>query len=62
MKTLDEIPPVKKSELSHTGRMFLRWNKYWLACPDKEKRDKLFAQANILGHRLEEELLSKQRD
>lgn len=55
MKTLDQIPPVKKAEFSFTARQFLRWSKYWMACKDKQKQERLFKQARILGELLERE-------
>lgn len=57
VKYLDEIPPVKPLERPYAGRIFLRFSKYWIACKDPKRRKELFKQAEILGHRLEEELL-----
>ena len=62
MKTLDQIPPVKKSERSFTARNFLRWSKYWMACKDKQKQERLFRQAQILGEWLEKEIFDRQKE
>lgn len=47
--------PVKKSEHSFIGRVFLRWSKYWMNCKDTEQKKKLFRQAQTLGELLEKE-------
>lgn len=48
--------PVKKSEHSFIGRVFLRFSKYWMSCKDPKKRKELFKQAQTLGEMLEQEV------
>ena len=62
MQKLDNVEPVKKAEQTHIQRQFIRWNKYWMNCKDKEKREKYFEEAVKLGAMVEQELLGKQRD
>ena len=47
--------PIKKSEHSFIGRVFLRWSKYWMNCKDADKKKELFKQAQTLGELLEKE-------
>lgn len=56
MKTLDQIPPVKRSEHTHIQRMFLKWHRYWLKCKDPIKRKRLFEQTMVLGNLVGKEL------
>lgn len=62
MKTLDQIPPVKKGERNHIQRQFLKWSKYWMNCKDPKKREQYMRQAVRLGEFLEAELLGKERE
>lgn len=61
MKTLDQIPPVKKGEMSHIARQFLRFSRYWQKCVDKSVRETYFKRVAALGCMLEKELLEKER-
>lgn len=56
MKTLDQIPPVKRGEHTHIQRMFLRWHRYWLGSKDPEIQKKLFEQTMKLGDLVAKEI------
>lgn len=56
MKTLDQIPPVKRCEHTHIQRMFLKWSRYLRKCKDPAIRKRLFEQTMVLGNLVIKEL------
>ena len=62
MIDLSKIQPVKKGELTHLQRQFIKWSKYWKMAKIKESREKYLEQTIHLGQMVERELIDKYRE